>query len=159
MNTELIPSRPRALGLGLTADPFVNLRQAVDRMLSDFGRGFDLAGEGDISGFSPRLDFEDKDDAMVLSAEVPGMCDKDVHVEVARDVLTIKGEKRCASESKGAGRVSSERSYGAFERTLRLPSEVNKDKISAQMKDGILTVTLPKSPEAKKEVKTIPVQH
>ena len=160
MLTDLIPFRGR--GTSAMADPFSNLRHTMDRMLAEFGKDFETLPNtlpASASSFYPRLDYEDRDDAIVLSAELPGLTDKDITVEVNKDVLTMKGEKKSCREEKGSGFYRGERLFGAFERTLRLPYEIEKDKVTAAMKDGVLTVTLPKCAEAKKEIKRIPVQH
>ena len=162
MLRDLMPVSQRSLSPA-SSDPLIGFRRAIDRLFQDFSSGF-----GDIEsanwpessrGFTPRLDLEERDDKIILLAELPGMTDKDVQIEINRDILTIKGEKKTETEGKERGRSFSERCYGSFERTLRLPSEVNRDKIDASLKDGILTVTLPKSAEAKREVKKISVHH
>lgn len=162
MLRDLIPSTQRSL-TRFGADPIVGFRKAMDRLFEDFNNDFEeLAptsrGQSLLS-FTPRLDLEEKDDKIVLTAELPGLTEKDVQVEVNKDYLTVKGEKKCAREEKNKNSFFSERTYGAFERTIRLPAEILKDKIDAAVKDGVLTVTLPKSPEAKKDVKQIPVHH
>jgi HSP20 family protein len=139
----------------------------MDRLFEDFRGDFGLWGPSDwersidssMERFTPRLEMEDRDDKIILTAELPGMSDKDVQVEVNKDCLTMRGEKKGRREEKSAERYFSERSFGSFERTIRLPAEVLRDKIDAVVKDGVLTVSLPKSPEAKKEVKKIPVHH
>src|SRR5690606_31582378 len=112
----------------LSDDPMVGMRRAMNRLFDDFTTDFsDLVPEnwsGTLASFTPRLDVEDKDDKMVLSAEIPGMTDKDVQVEVNKDCLTIKGEKKSEREEKSKDRYFSERSFGSFERTIRLPGEI-----------------------------------
>lgn len=164
MITDLIPfsstQRPFAR---FGADPVVSFRKAMDRLFEDFTSDLDeivpSTWNRSLQAFTPKLDLEEKDDKIILTAELPGLTEKDVHVEVNKDYLTVKGEKKCSREEKNKNSFFSERSYGAFERTIRLPSEIAKDKIDAAVKDGVLTVTLPKSPEAKKDVKRIPVHH
>lgn len=162
MLRDLIPSRQRSVAR-VEADPFSGFRRAMDRIfddyLGDLPELVPTTWSESLREFTPRLDLEEKDDKIVLSAELPGLAEKDVQVEVKNEYLTIKGEKKSEREESSRNRHFCERSYGAFERTVLLPSEVNKDKIVAVMKDGVLTVTLPKSAESKKEVKRIPVQH
>lgn len=164
MITDLIPfpSTQRSLSR-FGADPMVGFRKAMDRLFEDFTSDFDeivpASWSRTLQSFTPKLDLEERDDKIVLTAELPGLTDKDVQVEVNKDYLTVKGEKKSVREEKDKNNFFSERSYGSFERTIRLPSEIIKDKIDAAVKDGILTVTLPKSPEAKKDVKKIPVHH
>ena len=146
-----------------TRDPFLNLRRAMGRLFEDFSGPFDdLSSESwlaPVSGFSPRLDLEEGDDKIVLSAEVPGLTDKDIQVEVASNYLNIRGEKKSDREDKQGGRYRSERTYGSFERTISLPPTINLDKIEASVKDGVLKVVLPKTAESKENIKKIPVHH
>ena len=159
---SVIPSTQSSLSR-LGSDPFVSMRKAFDRIFDDFSTDFEdmlpISWSQANRNFTPRLDIADLEDKFVLSAELPGLTDKDVHVEVNKDYLTIRGEKKSEHEEKSGASYLSERSYGAFERTIRLPDDVNRDKIDASCKDGILTVTVPKSPEAKKDTKRIPVHH
>ena len=86
-----------------------------------------------------------------MKAEVPGMDPKDIDISLSDGLLTIKGEKKQEREEKEENYHLVERSYGAFTRSIRLPKEVQSDKISASYKNGVLKVTLPKSEEAKKK--------
>lgn len=162
MMRDLVPTLPRSISR-LNDKGLVGFRDAVDRMFDNFFSGSDdtLPISGSLSeiNFFPRLDIEDKEDNLILSAEIPGLTDKDVQVELNKDILTIKGEKKSQSEKKDKLGLSSERSYGSFQRTIRLSSDVIKDKIDATVKDGILTVTMPKSHEAKKDLKKIAVHN
>lgn len=97
--------------------------------------------------FTPALDVVETGDAIVIEAEVPGLKSEDVEVSFENGELSLKGAKK--AESKDAPVHRRERLYGAFERRLTLPWEIQADKISAEMKDGVLTVTLPKAEVAK----------
>jgi HSP20 family protein len=90
-----------------------------------------------------------------IAAELPGMDEKDVEVSVSDDVLTIRGEKRAEIDDKE--RHFSERYYGRFERRIPLPFEVEDDRAEASFENGVLTVTLPKSPEAEAKTKRIAI--
>ena len=150
--------------------PLEVLRNQVDRMFHDFQTGFLQAPffrpfpeiesfwRRDI-GFNvtPAMDIVEKDGAFEVSAELPGLDAKDIDVQLANGMLTIKGEKQEEKEEKTKGRYVSERRYGSFRRTLQVPGGVDSNKIEASYKSGVLTVTLPKSPEAQKKEKTIPV--
>ena len=92
-----------------------------------------------------------------MTAELPGLDVKNIDLQLSDNVLTIKGEKHEEKEEKTKDRYVSERRYGSFRRSLQVPSSVDADKIEASFKGGILTVILPKSPEAQKKQKTIPV--
>jgi HSP20 family protein len=96
------------------------------------------------------------DNEVRVSAELPGMDEKDVEVLVDNDVLTIRGEKK--SDSENHGRHFSERYYGRFERSLALPFEVDEEKAEASFKNGVLTVTIPKSATAKDTAKRITIK-
>ena len=106
---------------------------------------------------TPAIDIVEKDGAFEVTAELPGLDAKDIEVQLANGMLTIKGEKQEQKEEKTKDRYVSERRYGSFRRTLQVPGSVDAEKIEASYKSGVLTVTLPKSPEAQKKEKTIPV--
>jgi len=150
--------------------PFDVLRNQVDRLFHDFQTGFlqapFLRPFPDIESYwrrdlgfnvTPAIDIVEKDKAFEVTAELPGLDAKDVDVQLANGMLTIKGEKQEEKEEKTKDRYVSERRYGSFRRTLQVPGGVDAEKIEASYKSGVLTVTLPKSPEAQKKEKTIPV--
>lgn len=95
--------------------------------------------------FSPRLDVQDLGEVYRVTAELPGLSEADVEASLEDNVLTIKGEKKSEREETAEGRFYSERSYGAFSRSLRLPVNVDAEKVDAVHKDGLLTITLPKA--------------
>jgi len=104
--------------------------------------------------WGPSLDVSETKDNIVVKAEVPGMDGKDIDISLSGGVLTLKGEKKQEKEEKDENYYFAERSYGAFFRSVQLPHEVQTDKVQASYKNGVLTITLPKSEEAKaKEVK------
>jgi HSP20 family protein len=150
--------------------PFEALRNQVDRLFHDFQTGFLQAPSYrsllDIEPFwrrdfgftvTPAIDIVEKDKAFEVTAELPGLDVKDIDIQFANGTLTIKGEKQEQKEEKTKDRYVSERRYGSFRRSLQVPDSVDADKIEASYKGGVLTVTLPKSPEAQKSQKTIPV--
>lgn len=143
------------------ADPFGMMRSEFDRVLDNFlGRGFGRmpSSFGQASGFHvPTIDIKETDAEMVVEAELPGIAEKDVDVTLADGVLTIKGEKKSDREEKKQDYHLTERSYGKFERSFRLPGSVDADKISAAFDNGVLKVTLPKRPDAAKAEKSIPI--
>ncbi len=101
--------------------------------------------------FSPSADAVNKEDCYEIQVELPGVAEKDVDVSIENNTLTIKGEKRSEREEKDKNYYFSERRYGAFERSFRLPEDVKETDIKATYKDGVLRLLLPKS-EAKKPV-------
>jgi HSP20 family protein len=150
--------------------PFEVLRNQVDRLFHDFQAGFlqnpFFRPLPDIESFwrrdlgfkvTPAIDIVEKDKAFEVTAELPGLDVKEVDVRVSNGMLTIKGEKQEEKEEKTKDRYVSERRYGSFRRTLQVPASVDAEKIEASYKSGVLTVTLPKSPEAQKKEKTIPI--
>ena len=102
----------------------------------------------------PSVEFNETDKEVKVIAELPGIEQKDVEVEIADGVLTISGEKKSETEDKE--RRFSERYYGRFERRIPV-DDVEQDKVAASFKNGILTVTLPKSPTAQRKVKRIAI--
>jgi HSP20 family protein len=98
------------------------------------------------------------DKEIKVSAELPGMDDKDIDVSLTRDALTIKGEKKEEKEDKGKDYYKMERSYGSFTRSIPLPVEVDTDKVQATFKKGVLEITLPKTAKAIQETKKIPIK-
>jgi HSP20 family protein len=110
------------------------------------------------TNFVPRLDVAELDDKITLSIELPGMSDKDIDIQMDQDCLTIKGEKKQEKSAEGSLRSFDERCYGSFQRKIYMPTAtIDKDKITASFKHGILMVAIPKHAEAKKEYKKIPI--
>jgi len=151
--------------------PFEGLRREVDRLFDDFAGGVWRSPFGrsffDIEpvwrtqaaiGAMPAVDVAESDKAFEITAELPGMDEKNVEVKVADGVLTIKGEKQEEREEKKKDYYLNERSFGSFQRSFQVPSGVDTDKIEANYKKGVLTVTLPKSSEAQKAEKKITVK-
>jgi len=138
---------PPARG-GAEGNPFFALRQEMDRLFQDFGRG--MLDVPTRSVAMPRVDVTETPTEIRIAAELPGMTEKDVEVELHDDILTISGEKRSEREEKGENRHLVERSYGAFSRSFQLPPGYDADKISAQFDKGVLRISLPKptAPEA-----------
>jgi len=126
-----------------------DLRSSVDRLFDDFF-GVDRAVLHEPSlTVVPAVDLEETDDAFKITAELPGMDKKDIHITFDNNVLTISGEKKAEKEIKEDNFHRLERSYGKFQRSFELPGYIDRDKIEADYKDGILHVTVPKTEEAK----------
>ena len=136
-------------------DPFVSLQREIDRVFHDFGRGVRLPSWTDAS--EPRIDVAETDNDIQITAELPGVDEKDVDVTLSNGVLTVKGEKRAEKEEKGKEYRMVERSYGSFARSIPLPFEVDPEAVDAKFKKGVLTVILPKPAEARVETKKIEV--
>src|SRR5271166_186266 len=167
---ESKPESPLTTTQMQTWRPVENLRREVDRLFENFILSpFRLPFRRPAFGIEPfwtpeswvavpAIDFVERDNAYEVHADLPGMDEKDIEVNVAGGVLTIKGEKREDKEEKKPDFHLRERRFGSFERALRVPEGVEADKIEASFKKGVLTVTLPKTAEAQKPVKTIEVK-
>jgi HSP20 family protein len=159
---DLIPWNNRDRGLdirsGVDTGPFFTLHREMNRIFDDFFRGFDIAPFPSASRFEvaawPRLDVEDTGKEVRITAELAGLDEKDVSLEIANGVLSISGEKKLESEDRD--RRLSERYYGRFERRIAL-EDVDEDKASASFAKGLLTVTFPKTGEARERVRRIAI--
>jgi HSP20 family protein len=139
--------------------PLSSFRREMDRLfdefLTDWPRvGLLAKGPGMVT---PDIDIVESDREITVTAELPGLDEKDIEVNISDNTLTLRGEKKAEKEEKGKTFYRSERSYGAFERVIALPAEVQEDKIEAEFAKGVLTVHLPKSPAAQKKTKKIEV--
>ena len=156
-------------------DPFSLLRREMDRVFQDFYRGGwpplprmpDLdpfrgfgggTGAGGATALTPHVDVAETEKEYRITAELPGIDEKDIEVSVADDLLTIKGEKREESRQEDKGYHVSERRYGTFQRSFRLPEGVEPDKIEAQFNRGVLQLVLPKSEKAQPRSRRIDVK-
>jgi HSP20 family protein len=144
--------------------PFELFRREVDRMFDDFMSGFgrspfrSLAREELPFVSSPAVDVVEKEDAFQITAELPGLEQKDVEVKCTDSTLTIKGEKKEEMEEKKKDYYLSERRFGSFQRAFRIPETVDAGKVDASFKNGVLTLTLPKTAEAQKRERKIEVK-
>ena len=148
--------------------PFMELRKATDRLFEDFFRSFrwPLAEKRSPWGLTtgvfvsdwPRVDMDETDEEIRITAELPGVDRDNIDISVSDDRITIRGEKKEQEEKKGKDYYTLERSYGSFQRSFYLPCEVESDSVDASFKDGVLTVKLPKSAAARERIKKIPVR-
>jgi HSP20 family protein len=140
-------------------DTLTTLHNDIDRLFDNFFRGFDLAPFGEsFSTFSPNIDVRENDHNYQVTAELPGMDENDIEVTLDHNSLTIRGEKKQETQDKGHNYYRMERSYGSFQRSISLPPGIDSGKIDANFNKGILTITLPKTTEAQKHAKHIPVK-
>ena len=150
--------------------PLENLRRQVDRLFEDFDRGWHLPfsrssfeiepfwrRELSFSGM-PAVDIVEKSDAFEITAELPGIDEKNIEIKLSNGNLTNKGEKKDEREEKKKDYYLSERHYGSFQRTFGLPDGVDPEKIEAHFSKGVLTLHLPKKPEAQQPEKTISIK-
>jgi len=160
---ELLPLRKGRRRVPVKAiEPFGALERRASRFFEDFFRDFALepfAGFRDVGGgFVPDLNVSETEDEIVVSAELPGIDEGDVEVSLCDGRLTIKGEKKQEEETREQDCYRMERSYGAFERVVELPCEVDEGKSSAEFSKGVLTIKLGKVAEAKAKAKKIEVK-
>ena len=131
-----------------------DLRDEIDRLfespLAELARTSQL-----LSGWTPALDIYEDNDNLVVKAEIPGMKREDIDVSLHDGSLSISGERKSENKYEGAEAYRAERFFGKFQRTVTLPTPVAPEKVKAQYQDGILTVTLPKTEEAKPKHITI----
>jgi HSP20 family protein len=140
-------------------DPFVTFRREMDRMFDDFfGSGTMRPALAGWQAITPAVDIDETDKELVVTAELPGVSDKDVEVSLAGDILTIKGDKKAEHEEKNGNSYYMERRFGSFSRSVRLPFEVRDEKVDAKFKDGVLTIHLPKPAELQRSVRRIEVK-
>jgi HSP20 family protein len=164
---DLIPWRGRDVSLRRNEDqnPFLALHREVNRLFDDAFRGFDLAplgmhdrllerGFGDRGGGWPSIEVSEQANEIKVTAELPGLEEKDINVQLVDGVLTISGEKK--TETEDQDRLFSERVYGRFERRIPL-EDIDEEKISASFKNGVLTVTLPRTPAAPSNARRIAI--
>ena len=160
---DLVPwnrGRDVTVRRGEEANPFLALHREMNRLFDDVFCGFDLTSFGFDRGFErtigwPNIEVSNTDKEMKVTAELPGLDEEDVELELANGVLAIKGEKKTETEDKD--RLFSERYYGRFER--RIPVEdIDEEKVSASFRNAVLTVTLPKTAQAQRQVKRIAIK-
>ena len=157
----------RDLTAGGSGNPFESIWQLsreMDRLMSSvFGGGFAPMlgspyrglqqgfGESSAAQWSPRVEMEQRGETIVVSADLPGVRKEDVQIDVSQEGLTISAERRDEREAGGeeSGYRSVERSYGTFYRTIPLPQSVDREKLKASMRDGVLRITIPLAESAK----------
>jgi HSP20 family protein len=152
--TETTPPRSR--------DIFTAMRGEMDRMFARFEHGWPrwpalFHRDGAIT--VPELDVHENTNAIVVEAELPGVDEKDMSVTLANGMLTIKGEKKHEKEEKGENYYLAERSFGSFERSIRLPDTIDDTKVEAKFEKGVLKVTAAKKPEAVKAERKIEIKN
>ena len=165
--TDIIPwNRNRALATRPqdVVDPFNMLRRDVDRVFGDFlsdwtrpDRMLNML-DRQMGSFMPEIDVKETDKEFQVTADLPGMDEKDLEVTFVDGALSIKGEKREEHEEEKGNMFHSERRYGAFERLIPISSDIDLNKAKASFKKGVLKITLPRTENARSNRKTIPVE-
>lgn len=139
------------------SDPFMALRQEVDRAFESFGRSLPTVNwPQDVA--APKINMMQNDKVLEISAELPGVDIKDVELLVDRGMLTIRGEKKQEKEDNSAQRHVYECSYGAFSRTIPLPFEASPESVAAAFKNGVLTISIPVPAEAQPKAKRVEIK-
>jgi len=133
--------------------PFLRLHEEMNRLFDDVFRDFGMTGRRS-GGAWPHIEVKETDEGYRLTAELPGIDEKDVELSLEDGVLTLRGEKRSGTDEERRG--YSERYYGAFERRIQV-GDVDETKVNATFDKGVLTVDLPRPPEAKAHAKRIPI--
>jgi HSP20 family protein len=153
--TRLAPRREPA-----DTDLFSQLHRDIDRLFDEVWHGFGAPGFAASGGnrLTPRIDLAETEKEIEVTAELPGLDEKDVEVTLADGLLTIKGEKKSERTEEGKDVYVSERSYGSFQRVVQLPQGVDVDKVTADFSKGVLTVRVPKLPELQANSKKIEIR-
>ena len=142
--------------------PFFSLRRQMNQLFDSFFRDFELEPFREMNEwyakFSPQIDVKENDKEIIVTAELPGMSEKDIDVSISGGSLVVKGEKKEDKEEKDKECWHMERCYGSFYRSIPLPEEIDKEKADASFKKGILRVTIPKTEKAASSSKKIPIK-
>jgi HSP20 family protein len=152
-------------------DAWRSFRTEMDRLFDRFAGGWGMPSlrrmfdvepafryESTFSVPSPAVDITEDAAAYKMTAELPGMSEKEIEVVVSGDMLTLKGEKRAEKEQKEKNFYLSERSYGSFQRSFYVPEGVDRDKIAADFSKGVLTITMPKTAKAVEQTRKVEVK-
>jgi len=148
-----LPATTGGSGSAGTMSPFLTLHREMNRLFDDVLKGFDAPSLWGGAAW-PQMEIEETDNQYKITAELPGLDEKDVELTVQDGVLVLRGEKRSETEDKA--RAVSERLYGRFELRIAL-DRIDEAKVQASFRNGLLTVTVPKSAEMGDEVKRIPI--
>ena len=146
---------------GTAANPLVALQRDINHVFEEFWHKMESGWTGDGEGegmFGPRTDVTETDESVDVSMELPGMTEQDIDISLSNDAMTIRGEKNIEHEEDRKGVYMCERSYGSFYRMIPLPAGIDADKADATFKNGVLTVSLPKTAQAQAKVKRVPVK-
>ncbi|MEL7834750.1 Hsp20/alpha crystallin family protein [Fodinibius sp. Rm-B-1B1-1] len=141
-----------------SAAPVSNLRREMDRIFNElipFSWRLDEPETG-MSMWTPITDMMETDNEYLLEVELPGLTKKDIQINCQDNVLSVEGERKHDKKEERPGYLRSERSYGAFKRSIILPTSILEDKVKATFKDGILKITVPKAEKSKR--KTVPIE-
>ncbi|WP_119418185.1 Hsp20/alpha crystallin family protein [Desertibaculum subflavum] len=157
---SILPSFARPTELERGGNPFFSLQSEINRMFDDAFRGFPSGAS--ISGLdkvlSPAIDVKETEQGLEVSAELPGIEEKDLDVSIVEDLLTIKAEKKQEQKKEEKGYYMMERSYGTVSRSIRLPFAADPSKVSATFDKGVLKIAVPRPAEEQAKVRKIQVK-
>jgi HSP20 family protein len=166
-----LKQEPKSQAPARVQDYFRNVRAEIERAFEDFDRGLwsllprrpmmevePFSRRGMTIGLAPTVDVVEKEDAFEITADLPGLEQKNIELNLSGDVLTIRGERQEEKEEKRRNYYLSERQFGLFQRSFQIPESVDPDKIDASFKNGVLTIVMPKKPEAKKAERQIAIK-
>lgn len=151
MSKSVVPVASHRAAARQESNPFAFLQQEIDRLFDGFGRNFPAFAGGNAT--LPRMDVGETDKVIEVTAELPGLEAKDVHLNLSDNVLTIRGEKKSEREEKEKDYHLVERSFGSFARAVQLPDGVKPEDINAEIAKGVLKVTVKKpAPKQSKQI-------
>jgi HSP20 family protein len=157
---ELLPIRHRgSLMRREWESPIESLHDEIEDLFSRFFWPTEIEPYRGERTFVPRVNVSEDDKEVLVTADVPGLDEKDLEVTITKDSLTIKGEKKEETEEKNKNYYRMERSYGSFQRVIPLTAEIDETRAKAKFKNGVLKVTLPKIATAKGTAKKIEVKN
>lgn len=145
------------------SDQFQSFRTEMDRLFESFFNGMPALSNfrqafPTAQGLTPAFDVKESEKELVVKADLPGIDEKDIQLTIHDGVLSLRGEKKSERKDERENYHLMERSYGSFQRTIRLPETIDEDKVDARFDKGVLTVTLPKRPEMVKAQKKIEIK-
>jgi len=131
-------------------------KNEIDRLFDNFFDNFEFGKSSELFPVNPLADIEETDKKYIVNLDLPGIDKKDLKIQLENNQIIVKGEKKQQKDYKDSNMICTERSYGSFQRTFSLPSEVKPSEIEAEYKDGVLKISLPRSEEVKR--KEIPIK-
>lgn len=146
MNKSLLPWKRGVAG---ERDPFAVLRREMNSLFDDFFTDVERPPALALPAFSPKVDVKETDGELRVTAELPGVDEKDVELSIDGSTLIVKGEKHATARAENEGVLHAERTHGAFQRALELPVEIDANAVQARLEHGLLVISLPKSEKAK----------
>jgi HSP20 family protein len=152
---SLVPFGNKGRELGYIRDPFTFLRKEMNSL---FDRSLGDPPSNILDSEAIKVDVRDDEKALVITAEIPGVCEKDISVNLNQDILFIQGEKKFEKKEEQSNYFVMERGYGIFSRSLQLPFLVDPEKVEAELSNGVLTLTIPKPKENIEKIKKIDIK-